>query len=326
MRKRFTVILLGTMAFLLSAEVVDRVAAVVGNEVITQRELTAAYRRDALGLMRENPLTGEPAQNLTPEQYLDYLIEQKIIEQEIKRQGIAIDDLEIDRAVQRKRESLGMTEEEFSRALALQGMSMAEYRAMVREQMITYRLIGHEVRGEIEIKEEEIQAYYRQHPEQFMGRDQYRLRIIVIRFSEHFSEERRLETIQHMEELRQKAMSGEEFAELARKHSEAPNAINGGDMGYVEMEGMDLMFKNQVKNLEPGQVSEVFHSEMAVFLLYLEEIKKGELRPLPEVREQIFDLLYQRESMERYQLWIERLKARTYIEKRLNPTTDASAP
>ena len=157
-----------------------------------------------------------------------------------------------------------------------------------------------------------------------MGRDRYRLRIIVIRFSDYSSPERRQETIEQMQELRRQALAGDDFAELARKHSEAPNAVNGGDMGYVEMEGMDPLFKAQVKNLKPGEASEVFYNDQAVFLLHLEEIKKGELLPLSEVRDRIFDLLYQQESMERYQLWLERLKARTYIENRLtNPPSSA---
>ena len=69
----FLLPLLAVLGLLLSSEVVDRIVAVVGNEVVTERELDAAYSSDLLGLMRPDPITSEPVQTLTREQYLEQI-------------------------------------------------------------------------------------------------------------------------------------------------------------------------------------------------------------------------------------------------------------
>ncbi len=310
-------ILLMVIGVFLLAPVVDRIVAVVGDEIITERELNEAYNRDALDLMSGDTLMASSQQKLDKSEYLDRMIENKLIQKEIKRQGIDIEDMDVDRALERKRKALGLSEEEFRNALAGQGIDMEQYRNAIREQLTTYRLISQEVRGEIEITEREIEAYYNQRPQQFMGEDTYHIYFIFLRFPSSEREKGKQEALSEMERIRSKIDSLEDFQEMARQYSHASSASRGGNIGYFKIDEMLPLFKKNVKDLKSDEMSSLFYDDSGVYLIYLADIKKGEQKPLEEVRERISSILYQQESMERYDIWLKRLKARTYTENRL---------
>ena len=311
--------LLAAFFVLLTAEVVDRIVAVVGTEAITERELDFAYQSDLLGLMRPDPTTKEPAATLTREQYLDRLIEHLVIAQEVKRQGVTVDTLEVERTIDRKRESLGLSEADFAKALAAQGMTMDQYRELIRNQLINLRMVSMEVRGEINITEPEITAFYNQHPEMFTTKDQIKLRHMMVSFNpdEPGSQEK---AQAKLEAARAEIAGGKPFAEVAAKVSQAPTAAGGGDLGWFSADELMPEFQEQVRGLAVGQLSPVFVQGPGVHLLLLEDVKKGVVRPLAEVHDDIRDVLFQQQAMERYGLWLERLKARTHIENRLTDT------
>jgi len=310
------VVVLLTAGPILSAEIIDRIIAVVGKEVITERELDRAYSFDDLDLKRPDPLTGATAQALTREEYLKYMIEKMVIDQEVKKQGIRVDALEVERAIDRKRESLSLSEEEFLRALALQGISIEDYREKVKEQLITFQLVSQEVRSEIEVTDEEIRAYYLQHPERFMGKDRLHLRHIFIPIPEDGGDVAR-EKIENLERIKGDIEKGRKFEELAKQYSKSPTAPSGGDLGWFTLDELLPEFKEQVMSLEPGRLSPVFIQGNGAHLVLLEEVEKGELIPLEEIHVKIRDIIFQEETMQRYDLWLARLKANTYIENRL---------
>ena len=300
---------------LLSAEVVDKVVAVVGDEVITGRELDAMYEQ-AGSELADSPFADRPESLPTRAEFLEHLIERKVIEQEVKKQGIQIDALEVEKAVDRKRESLGLTEEEFKRALAMQGVSLQDYREEVKNQLVTYRLISREVKGEIEVSDEQTRAFYNQNAGMFKGEDRYRLSHIFMPFPVSGATVAE-KTVSELKGIRRRIIKGADFAEMARMYSKTPTASDGGDLGWFTMAELLPEFRTHVKRLEPGQVSPVFVHGNGAHIIRLEEVERGGKKSYEEVEEQIKDMLYQRETMERYDIWLERLKAKTHVENRL---------
>lgn len=306
-----------------AGEVVDRIVAVIGNEIITLRELDYAYYTDALALMHGDPLF-ESEEQISKEEYLDRMIDVQVIEQEVRRQGITVDALEIERTIDRKRESLGMTEDEFKEELSKQGITMAMYREQVRRQIIIYRLLSYEVRGEIEVTEEEIQAYYNQHPELFVNPDEYLLRMIFIPAPLSAGTAGLEEAKEKMEQIRREIEGGKDFAEMARQWSRHITAANGGLLAWGPLD-YERPIRDEILPLSVGQMTPVIvltsePAKRGAYLFLVVEIKKREREPLEKVRETIHDILFQEKAMERYRLWLERLKAKTHIENRLrNP-------
>ena len=107
------------MSFSAGAEIADRIAAVVGNQVITQSELDRAYAGDELGILKGQSGT---AGSLSKRDYLDKMIEKMLIDQEVKKQGISVSVLEVEQAIEKKRAELGMDQEDFLRTLRNQAV------------------------------------------------------------------------------------------------------------------------------------------------------------------------------------------------------------
>jgi parvulin-like peptidyl-prolyl isomerase len=301
----------------LSAEIADKIIAVVGNEIITERELNDAFSSDSLGIKAPDLLKSTQRKEISRTEYLDAMIEKLVIDQEVKKQGIKVDVLEIEKSIDRKKEALNLTDDEFEKALELQGITLEEYREQVKEQLITFRLISQEVRGEIEVKDEQIKTYYNQHPELFTESDQYKLRHIYIGFGYDAGPEIKSEIFDLLSGIRSQIEAGESFLKMAKKYSETPTAPNGGDLGYFAKNELLPEFKSRVEKLKPGQLSPVFKHGGGVHLILLEEIKEGQLMEFENIKQKTSNFLYQKETMERYDLWLTRLKAKTHIENRL---------
>ena len=164
--------------------------------------------------------------------------------------------------------------------------------------------------------EEEIAAFYRQRPELFTRKDQVKVRHMMVGLVVGDAESE-AKARAKMEAARAEVAAGASFSDVAARVSMAPTAASGGDLGWFAIDELMPEFQDQVKGLAVGQMSPVFVQGPGVHLILLEDSKKGELRPLAEVHDPIRDLLFQQEAMERYDLWLERLKARTHIENRL---------
>ncbi len=301
---------------LISATLVDKIVAVVGNEAITMRELDDAYYADVV--IDDDGAKNEAADLPTKAEYLEVMIQKKVVEQEVKRQGIRVDALEVERAVDRKRESMGLAPDQFKAALAAQGVSMDDYRAEVKEQLITFMLIGREVRGEIEVTDEEIQAFYNQQPELFFEQDQFHLLHLFNAFPAAGNSADRAATVKKVGKIKAEIEAGAEFEQMAIKYSQSPTAPTGGDLGWFTLKELLPAFRERVKDLELGQMTAPFAHEGGAHLILLKAIKEGTRMPLnDELRDKIRNVIYQQEAMERYDLWLERLKARTYVENRL---------
>ena len=288
--------------FLIRAELVDRIVAVVGDEVITLRELEQAYQNDSLKIQQED-------KKLSRAEYLERMIEKKLIEQEVKRQGVTVSAQELEQAIEKKRKELGLSPEEFRSLLRAQGITMEEYRQQVRENLVLARLLAQEVRSELEVSEQEIVAYYNQHKDEFRTPERVKLYHIVI--GKGGSSRAKLNHI--IKEYQ----AGVSFIELAKKYSEGEEASRGGELGWVELERLKPELRQIISQLKIGELSPVYEDEVGYHLFMVAGREKSVLLALEQVREQIHQILYRKQFEEQYLRWLERLKAKTYIDIRL---------
>jgi peptidyl-prolyl cis-trans isomerase SurA len=319
-RAVFIIILAGLFWPLASiCEIVDRVVAVVADEAITMRELERAYQKDALGLKSPNPLSPQSveAKEFTRREYLEKMVEGMLVEQEVERQGINISALDIEKAIERQKKKLRVTDEQFLELLEREGITLEQYRKKVRQDLVTIQLIGKEVRSDVEISEDEMLTYYRQHPEQFIQQDQVHISILSVSGPEEITEAEEEKKMSMMNEYRQRAIQGEDLADLARESSRAGVPARGGDMGWFKTFELKAGFKRVVQNLDQGEVSQPFQLDQAWHILRVDEWKKGQMVQFEQAKDQIAELLYQEEVREKYNQWLERLKARSHVEIRL---------
>jgi len=288
------------------AEMVDRMVAVVGNQAITQSELDKAYRGDELGILKSE--TGASPQ-ISRREYLEKMIEKMLIDQEVKKQGISVSVLEVEQAIEKKRQELGMGQTDFLQALRTQGMTLEQYRDQVRESLVLGKLVSKEVRSEIEVTDQELALYYQQHQAEFKAPDKIHLYHLVIRKSETAPEK--------INQIQKEFSQGIPFPELAKKYSEGEEAGKGGDLGWVEVSSLKPELAKLLDQVEINQLSPSYEDEVGFHLFWIQGLEQGIQQSLEQVRPQIKQILERKQFDQYYQVWLERLKAKAYLEIRL---------
>ncbi len=302
-------LLLAAPAWADTAAVIDRIAAVVNNEVITLSEVD--------GQIPPNAAVSPGEQVRLRRQVLDRLIEAVLVSQEAARLNITVSDQEIDAEIAAVREREKLTEDEFVRALGQEGLTLAEYRSRLADNIKRARVVSRTVRGALTIPDAQLQAYYQEHKADFTPPATLRLRLLLLPVSPDASDAERAVVRAEAQALRLRAANGEPFEALARAHSKGPGVEEGGDLGTVAAGHLDPRFEAAVTGLKPGQVSAPVGLEDGIGLLQLVERTGGEPEPFEKVRDRIYRTLYEKEFDRALEQWVKELKAKAAIEVKL---------
>jgi parvulin-like peptidyl-prolyl isomerase len=284
------------------AEVANRIVATVDGEPVTAHELRR-YAREHGG------------ETVPEAQVLEALITEKLLEKEVKAQGIAAREEEIDRYIAQIRERNGMDPERFERALEAQGMTLARYRIKVKGEIERAQLVNREIRQRVNVSPEEIRRHYDGHREDYAVAEKVKVRDILFALDASATETEVARTRAKAEEVRQLAAGGKDFGALARQFSEGPGADKGGELGTFGRGEMEPALEQVLFALKPGQVSEPVRARGGFHILRVDErIAEGH-KPLEDVSDEIRERLYNDNLEERFQSWMSRdLRERHHVE------------
>jgi peptidyl-prolyl cis-trans isomerase SurA len=297
------------------AVLLDRVVAVVNQEVITWSDLYKDMESDASPKLRE--LT--PAERLevfkkNESSFLDTLINFKLQVQEAKKLGLTVSDTEVTEAVDGIKKKYGMTDALFKESLKKEGFTFEEYTKRLRDQILVGKVVNQQIRSKILITDGEVRRYLEENKALTVGSGE-EYNISQIFFSNPKTNEGKAMVEEKAAEVMNKLKGGESFAELARTYSEDPSASVGGDLGFIKKEHLMKEFGEAVAKLKPGEVSEPFWSEMGLHIIKLEGIKPGksEHEIMEEARKKLTEKIFER----RYAAWIKSLREKAFVEIRL---------
>jgi peptidyl-prolyl cis-trans isomerase SurA len=297
-----------------SAEVVDRIVAVVNDDIITLFELNLSFKPYADKIReRGYPLDQESKMLFkTWEDILNQLIEQKITDQEIKRFKISISEKEIDQTIERIKEANYYTEEDLRAALARDGLTMEEYRKQVKEQILRKRLVNIKVTSKIVITEEDIKSYYETHKDKYGGENKYHLRNIIMKVSSLVDEKEKLEIKARMDEVYAKLEAGQSFETMAMNYSESL-ASEGGDLGLFGLSELSLQLQKAIKGMKAGEFTPVLYTDQGYQILFVQEVVNTSGKPLEEVSPEIERTLFDDIVDNNFQSWLEDLRKQSHI-------------
>lgn len=313
------ILLLTSIHPLYAADIVDRVVAVVNDDVITMSEVNqegkALFRRIAEQIP---PDRLEEALQQARQNVVEELIDKKILQQEARKYDLKVTDEEVDRALKRILERNNTTMEQFRSELAAMGMNEQQYRENLRSQILSSKLVNMEVRSKVIIPEEKIIDYYDTHYMERMGDGGYYLLQIGINIDPDIPdpERARTEARKKAEQIRERALAGEDFKELAKKYSDLPSAADGGDIGVFKADEMAPAMREAVINLKPGEISAIVETTSGFQIFKLLSSKQGQIvarAPYDEVKEEIRNILYQQETKELFDHWLKKMRENAYI-------------
>jgi peptidyl-prolyl cis-trans isomerase SurA len=245
---------------------VDRIVAVVNKEVITLSELNEAIGAAERQLRRQG--TQAPAREVLERQLLERLILDKAQLQLARDSGIRVDETQVDRAVQRVAEQNNLTLTAFRAALERDGVPFDGFRQDLRDQIILTRLREREVDDKIQVSDTEIDLFLEENSAQSAERAEYNLAHVLVRVPDQASPELIEAARAKAEKARAEAESGD-FRAVAASYSDAPDALQGGAIGWRTGDRLPELFAEAVSKMNPGQVSPVLRSSAGFHVLKL---------------------------------------------------------
>ncbi len=302
------------MAGPVQAGTVNRIVAVVNDDVITEADVDAylSLRLEE----QEAPPDAEPAQLRST--VLRRLIEQRVILQEARRQGVEVDADDVTERVEEIRQRFD-SEEAFQRSLDESRLSMERLKEQLRDQLMVQRLIDLKVRATITVSPFEIAKELEAHPELAGAGGRARASHILVRVNQGRSVEQARTLIA---DLRRQLTRGADFADLARRYSEDPQAQAGGALGWVARGELLPELDQALFTLNAGEVSEPIQTSLGFHLVKLEEQRTAESRADTEANHAVSQQLYQKKFQAVFSRWLAGLLQRAYIEV-IAPRRDA---
>ena len=228
----------------------DRVIAVVNDEALTQYDVNE-QKRVVLGQMKTANVT-PPSADVLEKQLLERLITERVLMQYAKETGIRVDDTQVERALVRIAEDNKLSNEDFRKAVEREGIPFAKYRSDIRNEITIQRLREREVEGRVNVSDAEVDHLLATLEAQAGGEDRIPARphsragagAGVARPDRRAAAPRRDRAAQ--------VRSGTDFAQVAAGFSDAPDALQGGTLGWRTPARLPTVFADPVRKMKAG--------------------------------------------------------------------------
>lgn len=252
--------------------IVDRIIAIVNDEVITERELAARVDFALRQLAQQG--TQPPPRQVLEKQLLERVINDRVQMQHARDTGTRVDDAELDRAMVRIAEQNKMTVAELRVTLAKDNVPYDKFREDIRSEITLSRLREREVAQKIVVTESEIDNFIQSQLAQ-PGRDEFNVSHILISVPEKATPEQLQARRDRAEQALAQIKAGTDFRQVAAAFSDGPEALQGGLIGWREASRLPALFLDALRPLQTGQLSELLRSPNGFHILRLNERRGG---------------------------------------------------
>jgi parvulin-like peptidyl-prolyl isomerase len=320
--KGIVLILLGVILWCapVRAEVVDRIIAVVNDEIITLYEFNTAFEPYRKNIQNTYKGTDqEAAMKQTKEAFLQRLVDNILIEQEAKKSGagIIVKDEEVMEVFQDILAKQKLSMQEYLKNLAQEGNSLEFVKKEIRGQMMRARLLRREVKSKILVSDEEIGDYYNKNRQEYEGKETVRIKQLLLLLPPNANTTIKAKTKNQALQLHKRVMDGESFDLLIVQYSQGPAAAQGGDVGFIGRGTIIPEVEVAAFRLSVGQVSEVIESSVGFHIIQVLDKKGAGLKPLAAVREEIKTKIEDEKLDKKFDEWIASVRAKAHIELKL---------
>ncbi len=311
-----------------SASLVDRVVAVVNDDIITLSELNE-NGREYLERIKEATPADEQEQALREgrQRVLAKLIDQHLVSQEAEKANISISEAELEDNYAKKLEQMGLTREQFLRKLEGSRLSEKKFKDDLRSQLLRDKLVLYEIRSKIIITEAMLEDYFTKHYADELGEGGFYLQQIGITWEDEvaqadgLAEADKARARQKALDIRERLQQDADFEVVARQESDLPSAADGGHLGVFQKDELAAYMRDAVLALEPGEITPVLETPRAFQIFKLVSRQEGEVVEeaayesiKEEIRQKLFEIEFDRE----FRSWVEKIKKKAYVKTMLD--------
>ena len=289
----------------------DRIVAVVNDEIIMQSELEAAaapFRADDDSKEKTKALDKD---------ILEQLIYERLLGQQIKEAKIDASDEEVDRAIEDILKQNNITLDDLKAAVQARGRSMGQYKEDIKSQLVRLKIVDMKVRSKVSIPDTEIEAEFTRRFGDEKPEELLQIRHIFLRYGDNPSKADRARVLKAATKAYERVKAGEDFAKVAQEVSQGPTASSGGDLGELTESGLLPELARALKGVEVGQFTQPVVTTNGVHVVRLDGRRPGVRRKFEAERNKIYQELYQKEVERQMKVWLDEVRAESAIEIRV---------
>jgi len=263
------------------AEPLDRIIAVVNNEVLLESELVEMERTVRQQLRQRD--ANIPPTEILRKQVLERLIVQRVQIQKASKVGIRVGDDGLNAALRQIAANNNLTLREFRDVLHGDGLDFSDFRESIREEMTISRLRKKLVEDKVVVSDREIDNYLATQVIQGTSETSYQLLHILISVPEAALPEEVQAAQEKLTKVQDLLELGTDFSEVAAGYSDGQNALEGGNLGWRKQGELPSLFAGAVPALTVGQVSEPLRSGSGFHLVMLADKKSEETHLVKQI-------------------------------------------
>lgn len=311
--------LFGLVAILISLQAlaatpINRIVAIVNDSVITQSQLNHEVAFIKANLEKNN--TKLPPESVLADQVLQQMILKKLQLQLAARTGIQISEMDVTKAINTLAQKNHKTVAEMYQSVATLGLSRAQFRQDIRDELTTNKLQERDIASKITITPEEVSDYLRSNAGQALDTTQYHLATILIALPDAPTAQQIASASTQANVIVSQLKKGANFKRIAMSDSKSQNALQGGDLGYKQLLELPSVFAAQVVKMKDGQIAGPIKTANGFYIIKLLDTrtaaKSKKLSP-DQLKLKVENLIFQRKLQERLQNWDEQLRSGAYV-------------
>jgi parvulin-like peptidyl-prolyl isomerase len=294
-----------------TAEVIERVVVAVNGDIVTLSEFEARQ----LGAIQAARISQDKVPAFLQEnnaRLLQEAIDELLVIQRADQLGLRLPPGAIDEVVRENimKQHQIATEAELQRQLRREGMTLDDLKRQIERSILHRQVLATEI-PPTTVTEAEAKEYYEAHKQEEFARP------ATVKLAEIFVDADRPEAEQRAEELRQRAIAGEDFAVLARNESDAATAESGGELGTLVLGEINPDIEKIARSLEPGGISPPYQTLTGYRIIRLLERTDASIDPFDTVKEQILNKLTGERRLEDFESYVADLRKDAIIDIRV---------
>lgn len=302
------------LSFSLQAETVDRIIATVNQEPVTLFEFNKAITNLQASLQKE--LSKNPGMKVTNEDLeilkkraFDHLVDEILLNQEITKKGLDVTDQDVTRAIDSILQRNKFSTDQLKKELASKGESLDAYRADIKSQLKRLKFINQMIGNKVNVKEEDVQAFYAQQGAQFSGDQQVHIAQIVFPLSEKPSDGELSKVQAEAQAVYQKIKGGTKFEQAMKD-----GASGSGDLGKVQFASISPQLAQAIQGLDEGGVTEPIRTQAGFIMMKLYDKPQTQLTGSEDIKNKIRDRIYEMKVQEEIKKYVDQLRNKAFID------------
>lgn len=252
----------------MALEKLDSIAIIVNDEVITHQQIENRFN----DFKKQILLQGQslPDDELLKKQVIERMIIDSIQLQMAKTQGISLDDLSLNQALESIAQNNNTTLDGLRRTLTSKGISYEDFREQTRRDIIIQQLQQRVIYSTVKVSPQEIDIFLEQQKQSGdESNDKYHLAHILIATPEAASPEEVSAALNKAKQAIERIQQGEQFSDVALRFSDGRHALQGGDLQWRSAAELPPLFLNTARQLEKGGISKPLRSAGGFHVLKL---------------------------------------------------------